>query len=98
MDMYTHAVISIQMPHLQEIKIEASPDQYKRAAKKERRGGGRYHTLPISFQEIKVLIVVLIISTMIVVVVVVVVKRRGEVSHPTNLLPGDKGSDHGFDY
>ena len=51
------------MPYLQEIKIEASPDQYKRAAKKERRGGGRYHTLPISFQEIKVLIMVLIIST-----------------------------------
>ena len=51
------------MPHLQEIKIEASPDQYKRAAKKERRGGGRYHTLPISFQEIKVVIMVLIIST-----------------------------------
>ena len=51
------------MPHLQEIKIEASPDQYKRAAKKERRGGGRYHTLPISFQEIKVVIVVLIISS-----------------------------------
>ena len=74
------------MPHLQEIKIEASPDQYKRAAKKERRGGGRYHTLPISFQEIKV--VILIISTMIV-VVVVVVKRRGEVSHPPHLLPRD---------
>ena len=51
------------MPYLQEIKIEASPDQYKRIAKKERRGGGRYHTLPISFQEIKVLIMVLIIST-----------------------------------
>jgi len=38
---------------LPEIKIEPSPDQYKRAVKKERRGGGRFHTLPISFQEIK---------------------------------------------
>ena len=41
---------------------------------------------------------ILIISTMIVVVVVVVVKRRGEVSHSTNLLPRDKGCDRGFDY
>lgn len=37
---------------LPDIKIETA-ETYKRAVRKERRGGGRFHTAPISFLEIK---------------------------------------------